>query len=58
MNKFNHAFDFGFEVISEDEQAEDVTGEMLRSSMQKRLDSLSDEELIIACSCFDTRKED
>ena len=55
--KFNHAYDLGFEIISEEEQATDVTGAMLRSSLLTRIGSMNDNELLQACNCFDTHKE-
>jgi hypothetical protein len=56
--KFNHAYDIGFEIISENEQASDVTGVMLRASLKARIDSLSDKELLLTCNCFDTHEEE
>jgi hypothetical protein len=54
MVKYNHAFDFAFEVISKDEFAEDVTPAMLRTALIERINQLSDEELEEACGLFDT----
>lgn len=51
---FNHAFDFAFEVISDDEEAEDVTPAMLREALLKRVNTLSDRELVEACGRYDT----
>jgi hypothetical protein len=51
--KYSHAYDFAFEVDSLDEDADDVTGAALRVALLKRLNTLSDEELIGACGHFD-----
>lgn len=53
MPKFNHAFDFAFEVHT-DKESDDVTGEELRAALLKRLSSLSDEEMLEACGCYDS----
>jgi hypothetical protein len=52
--KYNHAYDFAFEVVSSAENAEDVTPQMLRKALLKRVNELPDEELKEACGCFDT----
>jgi len=54
MPRFNHAYDFAFEVISFDEYAEDVTPAMLRASLIERATRISDDEIMQACDCFDT----
>jgi hypothetical protein len=51
--RFNHAYDFAFEIESQDEDADDVTGAALRAALLKRLNTLSDKELIGACGHFD-----
>lgn len=56
--KYNHAYDFGFEVISENEEGEDVTASMLRVGIAKRLNNMSDAELLEACDRFDTMKHE
>ena len=59
MPKFNHAFDIAFSLISETEDAEDVTGAMLRAALLKRLEEMPDNELVEACGYpFDTYEED
>ena len=61
MGKFNHAFGIAFEVISEKEDGSDVTGEMLRQALERRiaaLDSLEDIDWIHAVDCFDTFEVD
>ena len=54
MPKFNHAYDFAFEVISERDDAEDVTAPMLRAALLERVNRLTDEELLEAASWFDS----
>ena len=54
MPRFNHAYDFAFEVISNEEEAEDVTPAMLRAALTERATHISDAEIMEACSCFDT----
>lgn len=54
LMKYNHAYDFAFEVGSHDEQCDDVTGAQLREGLLARLNRLSDEELLEACGNFDT----
>lgn len=51
---FSHAFDFAFELVSFDQNAADVTGDMLRAALIQRATSLSGEELLEACGRFDT----
>ncbi|MFD1911328.1 hypothetical protein [Halodurantibacterium flavum] len=51
---FSHAFDFAFEVTSRRKDAADVTAEMLRAALIRRASTLSREELLEACDCFDT----
>jgi len=58
MPKFNHAYDFAFEVISERDDAEDVTAPMLRAALLERVNRLTDEELIDAASWFDSYEEE
>ncbi len=58
MSQWNHAFDFAFEVISNDEYASDVTGADLRAALKARVDSLSDADLVDACSPYDSFKKE
>lgn len=55
---FNHAYDFAFEVVSQKEDASDVTATMLRFECAKRINSLCDDELLEACGVFDTMEND
>lgn len=54
MSRYNHAFDFCFEVNSLEENADDVTAEILRYELLKRANELSDDEMLEACGLFDT----
>lgn len=58
MKKFNHAYDFAFEVISSNEDGEDVTPAMLLKACRARLDAIEAEnegaEMLEACGLFDT----
>lgn len=56
MSKFNHAFDFAFEVKT-DNEADDVTAAELRAALLERANRLTDAELIEACGCYDTLEE-
>jgi hypothetical protein len=53
MPKFNHAYDFAFEVISENEEADDVTPAQIRTALIARATSLSDKEILQACGRYD-----
>jgi len=57
MPKFNHAYDFAFEVVSDRDDAEDVTAPMLRAALLERINRLTDEELLEAASRFDSYAE-
>lgn len=54
MKKFNHAYDFAFEVISARDDAEDVTAAMLRAALLERVNRLTDAELHEACGWYDS----
>ena len=49
--KYNHAYSFAFEVVSNDPDGEDVTGERLRDQLLARLNRLTDAEVSEACDC-------
>jgi hypothetical protein len=55
--KFNHAYDFAFEVRSNRDDAEDVTAPMIRAALLERVNRLTDEELLEAASWFDSYEE-
>lgn len=56
--RFNHAFDFAFEVVSSDPDGGDVTPAMLIAACRARLDRIEAEnggkEMLEACDLFDT----
>ena len=52
--KYNHAYDFWFEVISDREDAADVTPEMIRKACIERIKRIDDQEVLEACNCSDT----
>lgn len=57
--RFNHAYSFAFEVISNDDRGEDVTADMLRSALMARLNRLDEDEMIEACGCpWDTFEQE
>lgn len=53
MPRYNHAFDFAFEVKT-DNDADNVTPAELRAALIARAQSISDSEIMEACGCFDT----
>jgi len=61
-SRYNHAYDFAFEVISKKEDASDVTPAMLIAACRARLDRIeaesNGEEMLEACGLFDTMEED
>lgn len=52
MSLYNHVYDFAVEVITDSEDG-DAMPHQLRDAIQRRLDSLSDEELVEACGLVD-----
>lgn len=59
MSQYNHAFDIAFSLVSDCPTGEGVTGSQLRESLNKRLLSLTDEELVEAVGMpFDTYTEE
>jgi hypothetical protein len=60
MARFNHAVSVAFEVISNDEQGDDITSEMLKAALQERIRLLDESDAWIeACmSPFDTYEMD
>jgi hypothetical protein len=51
---FRHAYDFPFELASRQQDAADVTAEMLCAALIRRASTLSRVELLEACGRFDT----
>lgn len=61
MPRYNHAFDVAFDVHSDHSGSEDdeVPASELRKALQRRLDSMSDCEIVEACGTpFDTVDEE
>lgn len=58
MPKFNHAYTLSFEVISNHEEGEDLTGLELRKALLARLEDLSDNDMLKVCELFDTIEEE
>lgn len=52
--KYSHAFDFAYEVESDEEDASDVTPGMMRRALIERAARLPDAEIKEACDKFDT----
>jgi hypothetical protein len=56
--KYSHAVDIAFEVISNDEQGEDVTPDMLRAALKKRIENLDETNTWLeAVDIFDTMED-
>jgi hypothetical protein len=53
---FDHAFDFAFEVRT-NASPDAVTATELRTALLERVNRITDDELLQACSCFDTMEE-
>ena len=51
--KFNHAYDFAFEVKT-DNPEEAVTAAKIRAALLERANRLTDEEILDACQYFDS----
>lgn len=59
MSQYNHAFDIAFSLVSGCPTGESVTGSQLREALNKRLLSLTDEDLVEAVGMpFDTYEEE
>ena len=57
MAKFNHAFDIAFSLVSEKQDASDVTAAMLKEALLKRIDA-EDTWIEAAGAPFDTYEEE
>lgn len=56
MAKYSNLYDIAFEVISYNEDGSDIRGNAVREAIQKKLDSLSDIEIIEHigfCDCYE-----
>jgi hypothetical protein len=64
MPKFNHAFDFAFEVITEKEDPNEITEAELFAAIRARIDRIEaakgagGETMHNACDCYDTHEEE
>ena len=55
MDKYNHAFDIAFVVISNKKDGSDVTATMLKDALRDRIINTDDDEIIESCGRpFDT----
>lgn len=57
MAKFSHSYDLAFDILSDEEFAENITGEMLKVAIQQGINQLTPYELLEACSHYDTAEE-
>ena len=46
MPKYSNLYDIAFEVISHTDDGSDIKGDVVRQAIQKKLDSLSDDEIM------------
>lgn len=56
MPKYSNLYDIAFEVISYTDDGSDIRGNAVRKAIQKKLDSLSDDEImehIGFCDCYE-----
>lgn len=61
MTTYNHAFSLAFEIGgSTDPDGGDITAEMIRKAITRRITEISDDELVLeAVGCpWDTHEED
>lgn len=56
--RFNHAFDFAFEVIADQKDGTKLDPEDLREACIKRMQNMSAEEIHEACGLFDSTEDD
>ena len=60
MTRFNHTYDFAFDVQSYDEYGEDVTPDMLIEAIRHRVSRIEREdrtEMLEACGLIDSSEE-
>lgn len=55
---FNHMYDIAFSVRSEQEDASDVTPQMLKAALLMRIHAMRDDEWIEAAGLCDTYDEE
>lgn len=61
MAKYSNLYDIAFEVISHTDDGADITGDMVRTAIVKKLGSLSDEEImehIGFCDCYEIEENE
>jgi len=51
MTRYNHEFDIAFKVISNEEDGSDVTADMLKDALKKRIESLKGNDIVEFCDC-------
>ena len=55
MKTYNHALTIGFEIISNNEDGDDITSEMVNSALLRRINDLTDSGYMLdAIDVFDT----
>ena len=55
MKTYNHALTIGFEIISNNEDGDDITSEMVNSALLRRISDLTDSGYMLdAIDVFDT----
>lgn len=57
MQRFNHACEINFEILSSNREGVDITGSMVRAAVTKFLADRTDEELLTDFNIFDTIEE-
>ena len=61
MPKYSNLYDIAFEVVSHTGDGSDITGDMVRTAISKKLDSLSDDEVmehIGFCDCYEIEESE
>ena len=61
MPKYSNMYDIAFEVISHTDDGKDITGDMVRTAIVKKLGSLSDEEImehVGFCDCYEIEESE
>ena len=60
MTRFNHTYDFAFDVQSNSDDGDDITADMLIEALRHRIDRIereNKEEIHEACGLIDTTEE-
>lgn len=61
MSKYSNMYDIAFEVISHNDDGSDITGDMVRTAILKKLSDLSDDEImehIGFCDCYEIEESE